>query len=233
VAAALLVGGYALFRYSHRAADLSSSLPAAISASPPAATSTPAAPAPVSPPPPEANAGNAAPPVAHPDLKKHRARTTAANGGNAAAQANAGNSTPPTATSAAPPTAPTSTPDEAPAPTAQPSTGATNATASQPASAPAGAAVAVPPPGQGLVLQIAATEPVWVSVDADGKTSLQRVLRAHETAKLKAQDAFDVTTGDAQSLVLTLNGETLKPLGGKGEVKKVHLTREDVKAPSP
>ena len=77
------------------------------------------------------------------------------------------------------------------------------------------------------------TQPVWVSVDADGKTSLQRVLSPNHVATLKARDSFDVTTGNAQAVTLTLNGQTLKPLGGKDEVKRVHLTQDDAKNPTP
>ncbi len=84
-----------------------------------------------------------------------------------------------------------------------------------------------------LVLQVAATERAWVAVDADGKTVLQRVLNPQEVETLKAHRSFDVTTGNAQAVILTLNGETLKPLGRQGEVKSVHLTREDVKNAAP
>jgi cytoskeleton protein RodZ len=80
-----------------------------------------------------------------------------------------------------------------------------------------------------LVLQVAATDRAWVAVDADGKTVLQKVLNANEVENLKAHDSFDVTVGNAQGIVLTLNGETLKPLGRRGEVKSIHLTREDLK----
>jgi hypothetical protein len=50
---------------------------------------------------------------------------------------------------------------------------------------------------------------------------------------LKALDSFDITVGNAQGVVLTLNGETLKPLGGCGEVKSVHLTRADLNNSTP
>jgi hypothetical protein len=80
-----------------------------------------------------------------------------------------------------------------------------------------------------LVLQVAATERLWVGVDADGKTVLQKVLNPNEGEILKALDAFDVIVKNAGGVVLTLNGETLKPLGGRGEVKSVHLTRADLK----
>jgi len=85
----------------------------------------------------------------------------------------------------------------------------------------------------GLVLQVAATERTWVAVDADGKTVLQKVLNPNEVENLKAHDSFDVTVGNAQGIVLTLNGETLKPLGRRGEVKSIHLTHEDLKSPAP
>ena len=85
----------------------------------------------------------------------------------------------------------------------------------------------------GLVLQVAATERAWVAVDADGKTVLQRVLNPSEIQTLKAKESFDVTTGNAQGIILTLNGETLKPMGRRGEVKSVHLTESDLKKTSP
>jgi cytoskeleton protein RodZ len=84
-----------------------------------------------------------------------------------------------------------------------------------------------------LVLQVAATERAWVAVDADGKTVLQRVLNPDEVQTLKAHKSFDVTTGNAQAVILTLNGETLKPLGRQGEVKTVHVTREGLKNSAP
>jgi cytoskeleton protein RodZ len=80
-----------------------------------------------------------------------------------------------------------------------------------------------------LVLQVAATERAWVAVDADGRTVLQKVLNPNEVENLKGHDSFDVTVGNAQGVVLTLNGETLKPLGRHGEVKSIHLTRDDLK----
>jgi cytoskeleton protein RodZ len=85
----------------------------------------------------------------------------------------------------------------------------------------------------GLVLQVAATERAWVAVDADGRTVLQQVLNPGEIETLKAKESFDVTTGNAQGIVLTLNGETLKPLGRRGEVKSIRLTQNDVKKTSP
>ncbi len=69
-------------------------------------------------------------------------------------------------------------------------------------------------------------------MDADGHSVIQRVMNPNEVETLKAQDSFDVTVGDAQGVVLNLNGETLKPLGQRGEVKSIHITRQDLKNPA-
>jgi hypothetical protein len=72
-----------------------------------------------------------------------------------------------------------------------------------------------------------------VAVESDGKTVLQRVLNPDEVQTLKAHNSFDLTTGNAQAVILTLNGVTLKPLGRRGEVKTVHLTHDDLKNSAP
>jgi len=118
-------------------------------------------------------------------------------------------------------TTPSGTPQSSP-----PSTTSKASPAEQSASPETAGAAA---PLSDLVLQVAATERAWVAVDADGKTVLQKVLNPNEVENLKAHDSFDVTLGNAQGVVLTLNGETLKPLGRRGEVKSIHLTHEDLK----
>jgi hypothetical protein len=80
-----------------------------------------------------------------------------------------------------------------------------------------------------LVLEVTVTDRAWVAVDADGKTVLQGVLNPGDVQTLKAHRSFDVTTGNAEAVTLTLNGELLRPLGRHGEVKTVHLTRDDLK----
>ncbi len=195
VAVVMLAGGYALFRYSRRAAEM----PAGASSTPPVQAS--------------------APPAA--------SATQPASG---AVPAN------PATASGAPQASPGT---EATAGAAQPNASSPNA-ATSPASSPGTTAVPTAAPSAkpletdtGLTLQVAATDKSWVAVDADGKTVLQKSLNPNEVETLKAHDSFDVTTGNAQGIVLTLNGVTLKPLGRRGEVKSVHLTREDLKANAP
>jgi cytoskeletal protein RodZ len=181
--AAIFAGGYALFRYSRRAAEvLPNPMSQARVATAPASgpVSTPQ----TSTPPPTSTMATGAP-----------ATGTVAGSGSSSS----------------------------------PSPGA----ATSPGAPAAAAATNVPRTDTGLVLQVAATEQTWVAIEADGKTALQRVLNPQEVETLKARESFDVTTGNAQGIILTLNGETLKPLGRRGEVKSVHLTHDDLKNPAP
>jgi cytoskeleton protein RodZ len=88
-------------------------------------------------------------------------------------------------------------------------------------------------PEDGLVLQVAATEQTWVAVSADGKSQGQRTMEPNEIETYRANKSFDVLTGNAQGIILTLNGKTLDPLGRRGETKKVHLTLNDIQNPNP
>lgn len=198
VAAILLAGGYALFRYSRRAVE---------APAPPAPTQavTPTPPAPPT------------QPATSPDVNSLTVGTNPTGAGVAPGTTPGG--------------APGTTPGAAPNAPAQP--GAVVGPATQSTAQP------VLPTGTkyaqeaGLVLQVAATERAWVAVEADGKTVLQRSLNPNEVQTVKARESFDVTTGNAQGVILTLNGETLKPLGRRGEVKAIHITRDNLKTPSP
>jgi cytoskeleton protein RodZ len=93
------------------------------------------------------------------------------------------------------------------------------------------------PAGQGgtdqLVLQVAATERSWVAVESDGKPVSQRIMEANEIQTFRAKSSFDLITGNGEGIILTLNGKTLDPLGHSSDVKKVHLTIDDVQNSAP
>lgn len=84
-----------------------------------------------------------------------------------------------------------------------------------------------------MILQVAVTEQSWVAIDADGATVLSRLMEPEEIRTFRSRESFEVITGNAAGIILTLNGETLGPLGGHGEVKTVRLTRQDMEPPSP
>lgn len=84
-----------------------------------------------------------------------------------------------------------------------------------------------------LRLQIDVMEPAWVNVTADGRRLITRTLQSRETLSVSADRVIRLTTGNASAVVLTLNGETLAPLGKPGEVKTVTLTEKELKTPAP
>ena len=84
---------------------------------------------------------------------------------------------------------------------------------------------------QELRLQIDILEEAWISVTADGKNVYEGILKAGDTRSLTARENFEITTRHASAVVLTLNGETLAPLGFPGETKTVTLTTQ--KQPPP
>lgn len=220
IAVILLAGGYGIFRYAHRTSEEPLTF-----GNPPSAAADPAP-----------GAAQATPTSAPRSLMP--SQVPPANPAPGSAQSG----TPPVLAASAPNGGfPDAT--QAPDPAASQVTGARNI---KPVAATGGiiASSAIPAASstislakaeaQGeMVLQVAATQPAWIAVDADGKTVLEHVLTPHEVQTLVAKDYFDVTTGNAQGTVLTLDGVTLKPLGQYGEVKKVHLTRDDLKNHTP
>jgi len=203
LAAAMLTGGYLLFRYSQRTAGAPRSAAQAATAT----GQKQPTPAP---------AQTAAPPG-----------SPAVTGSEGVAPPNPspqGEANPPTP-------APSASGSSAPLATGSPTHAASaNQNAASPPAGPEGAEL-TGAAGSDLVLQVAATERAWVDLGADGKTVLQRVLKQDEIQTFKAKKYFDLTTGNAEGIVLTLNGETLEPLGRRGDVKKIHLTRDSVKHP--
>ncbi|MFQ5926071.1 MAG: helix-turn-helix domain-containing protein [Terriglobia bacterium] len=95
---------------------------------------------------------------------------------------------------------------------------------------------AAPPDGTSKVdlqLQVFAIKDAWVSVAADGHNLYEGLMKPHETRVFRAAGQLDLRTGDASALVLTLNGETLAPLGNPGEVRRITLTRKDLSSLRP
>jgi cytoskeleton protein RodZ len=221
VAAVLLAGGYAVYRYSQRRAEM----PVGTVATPSAASSPSSASASGSESPSEPSASSVA-------------QTPAGEGNPGSGSSSVSNST----ASAQNPTEPSGagTTAGAPAPAGagqalgspgQQTPSASNAAGTPSKGADASAQAAI---GEGdLLLQVATNDEVWVAVAADGKTIFQRLLAPDSVRSFRAKDSFDVTTGNAQGTILTLNGETQKPLGRRGEFKKVHLTRSDFQSRTP
>lgn len=80
------------------------------------------------------------------------------------------------------------------------------------------------------VLQVSLTADAddWVRVVTDGKVAMSDVLHASQVKTFAATDALRIRIGDAGSLQMTVNGKPAGPLGPKGQVRNVEVTREGV-----
>ncbi|HXE74618.1 MAG TPA: helix-turn-helix domain-containing protein [Candidatus Xenobia bacterium] len=83
--------------------------------------------------------------------------------------------------------------------------------------------------GGGLKLQVDVVEEAWVRVVVDEQVRFEGRVRPGQPKRFRAGSRFEVSTRNASAVVLTLNGETLPPLGQPGEEKTVVLTAQDLK----
>lgn len=230
IAVLLLAGGYAIFHYGHRFSESASTFENSSPAGAALAKSSTSLDTASTKPPQvltSVDASNSGSSPAQGSATARDGKASSSSSGPASNSTAGGAQASADASSSAPPSA---SGDHAAAGAAT-GASATPATASTPGSSAPTPAEAQ---AQGeMLLQVAATQPAWVAVDADGKTVLERVLHPNEIKTLMARNYFDVTTGNAQGTVLSLDGVTLKPLGRFGEVKKVHLTRNDLKGYTP
>jgi hypothetical protein len=75
-------------------------------------------------------------------------------------------------------------------------------------------------------------EEAWVRVAVDDQVRYEGRVKPGEPRRFRGSRRFEVSTRNASAVVLTLNGETLPPLGQPGEERTVVLTSQDLK-PAP
>jgi cytoskeleton protein RodZ len=76
-----------------------------------------------------------------------------------------------------------------------------------------------------VVLNLSATEKVWLSItNNEGKQIFSGVLQPSQTKTLTAADAAQMRVGNAGGIEVRLNGKDIGPLGGRGQVKTILFT---------
>ena len=85
-----------------------------------------------------------------------------------------------------------------------------------------------PNPAATLHVSLTADADDWVRVASDGKVVMSDVLHANAAKMFDAVDALRIRIGDAGSLQMTVNGKPAGPLGPKGQVRTVEVTRDGV-----
>ena len=127
------------------------------------------------------------------------------------------------ATTAAAP-APVNSADRTVAAAARPETAA--APASSSAETPAasnGATTTTPKPAGPVHVEIVASDAVWVSAKADGKTSFSATLEPNQSRVVDASDNVVLRLGNAGGAQITLNGKPIGEVGPKGQPRTVQF----------
>jgi len=73
------------------------------------------------------------------------------------------------------------------------------------------------PEKKAFVVQVKAKEDSWVSIVADGKSVMERILSADKQKKIKAGKTLVLRTGNAGGIEVTFNGVSLGSLGNENE----------------
>lgn len=77
------------------------------------------------------------------------------------------------------------------------------------------------------VLNLSATDEVWLSVTANGKEVFSGVLKPSQTKTLTGIEAAQMKVGNAGGLDVSWNGKPIGPIGPRGQVRTVVLTPEN------
>jgi cytoskeleton protein RodZ len=83
-------------------------------------------------------------------------------------------------------------------------------------------------PAATLQVSLTAGADVWVHAWADGKSMTPETLKPNVMKTLAAVGSLRIRIGDAGNLQLTVNGKPAGPLGPKGQVRTVEVTRDGV-----
>jgi len=75
-------------------------------------------------------------------------------------------------------------------------------------------------------VELRATEPVWLSIKADGVFSYSGTLETQQNKRIDAHTKMSVLVGNAGGLEVSLNGKPIGPVGTHGEVLSLEFTPE-------
>ena len=83
--------------------------------------------------------------------------------------------------------------------------------------------------GNGITIDVEATGRSWILVVADDVVVYQAFVTAGERRRWQANGSMTVRVGNAGVVVLTVNGRSVGPLGGRGEVVSRTFRKDEVR----
>ncbi len=83
--------------------------------------------------------------------------------------------------------------------------------------------------GNGIAIDVEATGRSWILVVADDVVVYQAFVTAGERRRWQANGSMTVRVGNAGVVILTVNGRSVGPLGGRGEVVSRTFRKDEVR----
>jgi cytoskeleton protein RodZ len=80
-------------------------------------------------------------------------------------------------------------------------------------------------PAESIHLELAAIEPTWLSVSADGKQAYTGILEPTQIKVLDGVQIAKLRTGNAGGVNITFNGKEIGPIGPRGKTRTVVFTK--------
>ena len=84
-----------------------------------------------------------------------------------------------------------------------------------------------------MSLNIAATEKTWIEVTADGKRIFMGVLEPGQTQTMSTTETARMVVGNAGGITVQKAGRDIGPIGPRGQVRVVRLTKDQVEILEP
>ena len=84
------------------------------------------------------------------------------------------------------------------------------------------------PEASALTLHVTARGACWVSITADGREVVSRLMGVGEEEAVRAVSELRIKVGDASAVGMRLNGSPVRPLGGAGQVVTLRVDSRNV-----
>jgi cytoskeletal protein RodZ len=84
-----------------------------------------------------------------------------------------------------------------------------------------------------MSLNISATEKTWIEITADGKRIFMGVLEAGQTQTMRTSESARMVVGNAGGITVQKAGRDIGPIGPRGQVRVVRLTKDQVEILEP
>jgi hypothetical protein len=78
--------------------------------------------------------------------------------------------------------------------------------------------------GAPIVLNVSATDEVWLSISSEGRRLFDGVMEPSESKSIGGKDPFRIRVENAGAIEITWNGKFIGPIGEKGQVREVLFT---------